>query len=296
MRASFARAVLLGIAAWLLVNATRLHAEDASTAATLFRQENLLAWCIVPFDAVKRSPAERIAMLKRLGFTQYVWDWRDEHLPSFAEEIRLARENGIRLRAVWLWVDRNTEEVGKLGAGNRTILDTVAAAGLSVEYWVGFHENYFAGFSQEECVQRGADMIRFLRDEAARSGSTVALYNHGGWFGEPENEIAIAQAVGEPRVGLVFNFHHAHDMIDRCPLLLPRMLPYLKAVNLDGMIPGGPKIVPLGQGTHERAMLRTLIASGYAGPIGILGHVDDADVEEVLRKNLEGLRALAAEL
>jgi hypothetical protein len=58
------------------------------------------------------------------------------------------------------------------------------------------------------------------------------------------------------------------------------------------MRPEGPKILPIGQGTHEREMIRLLRESGYAGPIGILGHVEDADVEEVLRRNLEGLQLL----
>jgi hypothetical protein len=64
------------------------------------------------------------------------------------------------------------------------------------------------------------------------------------------------------------------------------MLPHLKAVVLNGMKPEGPKILPIGEGTHERAMIRLLAASGYRGPIGILGHVDDADVETVLQRNL----------
>ena len=38
---------------------------------TLFAPSNLLAWCIVPYDQKQRTPAERIAMLQRLGFTQY---------------------------------------------------------------------------------------------------------------------------------------------------------------------------------------------------------------------------------
>ncbi|GEM_PF-1894321 len=29
--------------------------------------KNVYAWCIVPYDSVKRTPAERIEMLKRLG-------------------------------------------------------------------------------------------------------------------------------------------------------------------------------------------------------------------------------------
>jgi sugar phosphate isomerase/epimerase len=231
-------------------------------------------------------------MLKRLGFSQYVWDWRDEHLADLKEEIRLARENDIRMRAVWIWVDRNHVSVGNLGAANRFIFDTFAGAKLPTEYWVGFHENFFDGLDDEECVRQAAEMVGYLRDEAARSGGTVALYNHGGWFGEPDNEIKIIKAVGDPSVGMVFNFHHAHPMIDEFPDLLPRMLPYLRAININGMDPEGPKIILVGQGTHEAEMIRLVLNSGYDGPIGVLGHVDDADVEKILEENLAGLKAM----
>ena len=268
--------------------------QPASNPPSLFAQQNLLAWCIVPFDNRHRTPAERIAMLKRLGFTQYAWDWRQVHLKDLPEEIRLSRENGVRLRAIWLWIDAATDEVGRLGEGNRTVIDAVNAARLSVEFWVGFHPNFFADVDEAARVRRGAQMIAYLRELAAGSHSTVALYNHGDWVGEPANEIKIIQAAGQPTVGMVFNFHHAHPMIDAFPDLLPRMLPYLKAVNIDGMRPEGPKIIPLGEGTRELEMLRLLKQSGYAGPIGILGHVEDADVEDVLRRNLDGLRAIVA--
>ena len=37
--------------------------------------DNLVAWCIVPFDAKNRGPAERVEMLKNLGFKKYAYDW-----------------------------------------------------------------------------------------------------------------------------------------------------------------------------------------------------------------------------
>jgi hypothetical protein len=39
-------------------------------------------------------------------------------------------------------------------------------------------------------------------------------------------------------------------------------------------------------------MIRLVIDSGYDGPIGVLGHVDDADVEEILAGNLAGIGKL----
>jgi sugar phosphate isomerase/epimerase len=265
-----------------------------SRGRALFAPANLLAWCIVPYDQKHRTPAERVAMLQRLGFTQYAWDWRQQHLKDLPEEIRLARAGGLRLRAVWLWIDAQSDRVGQLGESNRAVFDAVNAAHLSVEFWLGFHANYFEGVNESGRVGRGAAMVAYLRDQAAPSGSTIALYNHGDWFGEHDNEIKIIEAVGDPSVGMVFNFHHAHTMIDAFPQLLPRLLPHLRAVNLNGMRPEGPKILPIGQGTREREMIRLLAASGYAGPIGILCHIEDADAEVVLRRNLEGLRALLA--
>ena len=36
-------------------------------------------------------------------------------------------------------------------------------------------------------------------------------------------------------VGIVYNFHHGHDHIDRFPKLLIKMAPYLRTICLNGM-------------------------------------------------------------
>lgn len=267
-------------------------AARSTPRSSLFAQENLVAWCIVPFDNLHRTPVERVAMLKRLGFTQYAWDWRQEHLKDLSTEIKVSREAGIRIRAIWLWIEGGVDAAGQLGAGNRTVLNDVLAAQLPVEYWVGFHPDFFAGLDEPARMRRAAEMMTYLRDEAAKSHSTVMFYNHGDWIGEPDNQIKIIKAMGDPSIGIVFNFHHAHGMLKDFPALLTRMLPHLKGVNLNGMRPAGPKILPIGQGSEEQAMVRLLEQSGYRGPLGILGHVEDTDVEGVLRRNLEGLRSL----
>ena len=271
-------------------------AETTTRAEQLFAEDNLVAWCIVPFDAEQRGPRERVQMLARLGFTQYAWDWREEHLATWPEEISLARAHGIKLAAVWLWIEEGKDEPGRLSAGNLTVINAINEAGLAVDYWIGFHENYFANLDHDERVAKGAAMVAHLNTLAADSDSTVSLYNHGGWFGESENQLEIIERVNDPRAGMVYNFHHAHHEIEQWPENLARMLPYLRAVNLNGMKPAGPKIVPLGQGTHELDMLRVLLESGYDGPVGILGHVDTADVETILRQNLDGLKVLTGRL
>ena len=280
----------------LLLGVVVLAGMARAETTALFDPDNLLAWCIVPYDSQHRTPAERLAMLRRLGFTQYAWDWRQAHLKDLPEEIRLAREAGVKLRAVWLWIDDKTDRPDKLSAANRAVIDAVTQAGLSVEYWVGFHANFFAGLDDAARVRKGAAMISALREKALVTGSTVALYNHGDWFGEPDNQIKIIQAAGERALGLVYNFHHAEGQTGRFGELLPRMLPYLRAVNLNGLRPGAAdsEIIPLGRGTLERTMLHRLQQAGYAGPLGILGHTEGEDVEVVLRRNLEGFRKITS--
>ena len=98
---------------------------------------------------------------------------------------------------------------------------------------------------------------------------------------------------------MVYNLHHGHDHLDRFPELLAKIKPYLRALNLNGMDRDGErigrKILPLGQGALDLELLRTIVASGYQGPIGILGHTMD-DAEERLRDNLDGLDWLVPQL
>ncbi len=63
--------------------------------------DKLLAWCIVPFDAKKRTPEQRVEMLKRLGIKNFAYDWRSEHLASFEREVELLIKNKIELKAIW---------------------------------------------------------------------------------------------------------------------------------------------------------------------------------------------------
>jgi sugar phosphate isomerase/epimerase len=251
--------------------------------------EDLLAWCIVPFDNQNRTPEERVRMLEDLGFTRYAYDWRTEHLDDTARELRLAEERGIEMTAVWLWIDGEGDRPGHLREDNERVLAAVAEVGISTQLWLGFNANFFEGLSDGERVTRGAEMVAYLSDRAAETGSRVALYNHGDWFGEPENQVRIIEALPDRDVGIVYNFHHGHEQIDRFDALVDLIRPHLWVVNLNGMRPEGPKILPFGTGAHEKEMLQLVLDAGFIGPFGVLGHVDDADVKVILEGNLKGL-------
>ena len=251
--------------------------------------ENYFAWCIVPFDNQNRTPEQRIEMLKRLGFVSYAYDWREKHLPEMAKEIKLATENGIKMNAVWMWIDKS-DSIGQLSPNNQKVLQTLEETGLKTQIWMSFPEDYFDGLGEDERLDKASEMISYLSDEAERLGCKIGLYNHGGWFGNPDNLVKIIEMLPGKEVGIIFNFHHAHDLLFSYEEMVKNMMPHLWAVNLNGMNPGGPKILPIGSGEKEAEMIIVLKTNGFNGPFGILGHIEDADVEKVLQGNLEGLR------
>lgn len=269
-----------------------LAAEPAVPTVKPFQSDNLVAWCIVPFDAKKRGPKDRVEMLANLGFKKYAYDWRAEHLPTFSEELDLLKQHGIELTGLWFPTAMNDDA--------RFLLAALKSHNVKTQLWVtGGGGPTVNAEEQQQRVAAEAQRIRPIAEAAADIGCTVALYNHGGWFGEPENQLAIIEALNLPNVGIVYNQHHGHDHVDRFPALLKQMMPRLLALNLNGMVPKGDqigqKIMPLGTGSLDLKLLKTVKESGYRGPIGILGHTQD-DAEARLNDNLDGLAWLLPQL
>ena len=256
---------------------------------SLVPKDKIYAWCIVPYDSLNRTPVERIKMLKELGIDKYAYDWRNDDQKDTKQELLLAKENNITVKSLWMWIDSQWDTINKLNPSNEKIFNIIEEANYKGQIWVSFHSNYFENLTDSLAVDKGVEMISYLNNRAKKLDCSLALYNHGDWFGEPKNQIKIIKELPEANIGLVYNFHHAHHQVDAFPTLLEDMLPYLQAVNLSGIKKGGPKILPIGQGHHELEMLKLLQAKGYAGEYGILGHVEDADVKEVLKENLKGL-------
>ncbi len=284
------RAVLI-LACGLFLAAPRpLQAQ--LPAEGLFARTNLVAWCIVPFDSRKRSPEERAAMLEQLGIRRLAYDWRAEHIPTFDAEVAVLRKHGIELTAWWFPAALNDEA--------KAILDCLERNHLSPQLWITLGTEPEPNPARlAEKIDRTVATLAPICTAAQRLGSTVGLYNHLGWFGEPTNQVKILhrlRAAGHTNVGAIYNFHHGHAHIDTWAQQLDHLKPYLLAVNLNGMVWDGDqlgkKIIPLGSGDEELRMLQVLQASGWKGPVGILGHTDE-DAELKLRKELAGLERLA---
>lgn len=257
--------------------------QDDSRRGPLADQ-NLVAWCIVPFDASGRGPAERAKMLKKLGIRRCAYDWRAQHVPSFEQEILEYKKHGIEFFAFW--------------AGHDQAYALFEKHNIHPQVWRMLGE--VEGASQTEKIKSAVESLLPVVERTSALGCKFGLYNHGGWGGEPQNMVAVVKRLrqlGHDHVGIVYNFHHGHGHIADWKESLVILKPHLLCLNLNGMNDRAePKILGIGKGKHERVMIREIIASGYDGPIGILDHRNELDAEESLRENLVGLRQIREEI
>lgn len=269
-------------------NSQLVVAQSKSKANSIYRQDNLVAWCIVPFDVKKRNSEERAQMLNKLHITKLAYDWRDEHIPTFDAELDALKKHNITLQAFWLNSGPNPEKDKKLAA----ILDVLKRHQVKTQIWCMISNiKGLDTLTQAEKIRAVAKPVAYIADKAAEIGCTVGLYNHGGWFGDPENQVAIIDYLKKPNIGIVYNFHHAEEDLDHFPRFFPKILPHLLAVTLSGLKRGNPvAVVPIGQGDAELAMMRIVGNSTYTGPISIINENTAPDAEVGLTMNIDGLK------
>ncbi|MEM6469239.1 MAG: hypothetical protein AAF802_06690 [Planctomycetota bacterium] len=285
-RSLFRRGMLAAIFVSLMLNPG--NADDQSMPEN-FRRENLVAWCVVPFDAKQRGPDERAKMLADLGLKRCAYDWRERHVAEFEDEVDAYDRNGIEYVSFW--------------GQHPKAYEMFESRGMKPDIWMMFGSPETG--NQSERVEQAVAGLLPLVKKTRSMGCRLGLYNHGGWSGEPENLVSICasfHARGFDHVGIVYNFHHSHHRIKEFKDDIDLMMPHLHCINLNGMLDLSAfsssqdkkqhKIRPIGGGDFEAEMIDDIIASGYNGPIGILGHVNDRDVAEVLQENLEGLSNL----
>jgi sugar phosphate isomerase/epimerase len=262
-----------------------VQADEPTDSTKLLAKDNLVAWCIVPFDAAQRGPTERAEMLQRLGLKKLAYDWRAQHVPTFEQEILALKKHGIEFSAFW--------------GAHEDMFRLFQKYEITPQVWITVPSP--AAQAQEQRVAEAAKSLLPLVKRTGELGCKLGLYNHGGWGGEPENLVAVCRWLREnaaaDHVGIVYNMHHGHGHITDFAESLALMKPYLLCLNLNGMnTTGNPKILPLGRGQHDLALLRILCDSGYDGLVGILDHRSDTDAEQSLRENLSGLHELRRKL
>ncbi len=264
----------------------------------VFAKDNLLAWCIVPFDAAQRGPRERAQMLQRLGIGALAYDWREKDIDTFDEELRQLRDHGIELAAFWLAGGYPADGPGAWDDPLlRPVLEFIERNRLNIQVWRSCGDSGLDADAEAAAhYDAAASQIGVLARVFKELGCRYGLYNHGGWGGQPDTMVEIARRIENEQVGIVYNFHHGHEHLPQMPAAFAAMVPYLLCVNLNGMLLDGPKVCPLGEGEKDLDIMRMIGQSGYAGPIGILDHRPETDAEFSLRQNLAGMRELLGEL
>lgn len=282
--------VLIAALLTLVVSHQPVRAQQKLDITSIYARSNLIAWCIVPFDAKNRGPEERAEMLNKLGITKLAYDWRDKHIPTFDAELDALKKHRIDLQAFWLNSGPNPENDKKFAA----ILDVLKRHQVKTQIWCMISNmNGLETMTQDEKIKAVSKPLRYIAGKAAEIGCTVGLYNHGGWYGEPENQLALIDYLKMPNIGIVYNFHHAEADLDRFPVFFPQILPHLLALNLSGLKKGQPvTVVPIGLGDAELGMMQIVKASTYRGPIGIINENTAPDAEVGLQMNMDGLKQI----
>ena len=146
--------------------------------------------------------------------------------------------------------------------------------------------------------------LRELAAYAAPRGVKIALYPHAGsWLERVEDAMRLAEKVNDPAVGMTFNLCHwlKVEGSERDPAPVLRVaLPRLMFVTINGADAGDTKamgwerlIRPLGEGSYDvGALLKTLRATGYEGPIGFQGYGIQGNARTVLAKTMVAWKAM----
>jgi len=279
---------------WIL-GIENLKAQNQKNNSEVFSKSNLAAWCIVPFDAEHRGPEERAKMLHDLGITKLAYDWRDKDIPTFDQELAALNKYNIKLEAFWMMSGINPEN----NNGVQKIFEFLERNQVKTQIWLmmSIHGDEFDALDQEAKVAQMAKPISYIAKRAEKIGCKVGLYNHEGWFGEPENQLAIIEYLKLTNVGMVYNFHHARMQHERFPEFFPKIKPHLYAINIAGLKTGDvDKFYRVGQGDVEAEMIKLVWESGYTGTIGILNHDEKEDAKKGLTDEMNGLKKILKEL
>lgn len=229
-------------------------------------------------------------MLHELGFRHFAYDWRDEHIPTWDQELDALQRHGIELTAFWCSSSLDPIHDPK----TQQIVDFLRRRRVATQLWIMLPDQQLMRTENvDQRMDQAAEALRTLAQQVEPLGCRVGLYNHGGWVGQPATMVGIMERLHDlPNVGIVYNFHHSHEDLADFPGALRAMKPYLMCLNLNGTSPEGPKIQTIGEGSLDRQILSWIRQAQYTGPIGILDHREQMDARESLQLNLQGLSRL----
>jgi sugar phosphate isomerase/epimerase len=231
----------------------------------------------------------RLAMVKRVGFDGVEL----EGAQNFQERLNTADELKMNVFCLYVGVEvRNSHIVFE--PGMRQAISLLKGRQTLITLTV-------RGSSGPRTEKLAVDAVRTVCDWAARSGLRVALYPHCGMYvSRPEEAFRIIYEARRKNLGMSFNLCHwlMCDSLSNLQQVLKEAMPYLFMVSINGADPHGDwsrLIQPLGSGSYDvEGFVKTLIALGYHGPIGLQCYQIPGDAESNLSRSMHAWREMSA--
>jgi sugar phosphate isomerase/epimerase len=235
-----------------------------------------------------RPVAEDAAIFRDVGFDGAGYPlWFGDELDK---NLRVLDQAGLKLYMLYMTIDlKNTarpydprvaESIAKLKGRPVTICVLI----------IGRPAGDPAG------MEAGVKILRRLGDLAAQAGVRISIYNHvGNWTESLAFALEVVKNTGHPAVGANFNLCHwlkVDGGKDYRPLLRANAAKIF-AVTISGAQPDsknwpGGMIQPLDRGDFDnRALLTTLDAAGYRGPVGLMCFGVGGDPREHLGRSMK---------
>lgn len=162
---------------------------------------------------------------------------------------------------------KNREQLIDFCAKNKTILWPTVYMEKGISPWDKDYVNDLIKYAKE------------LAQDCAKKGVTVSLYPHANLFVETLGQtLHVVKAANEPNLFATFNYYHSYIRGEstRADYVL-KNIDKINLITINGVNEARParesSIEPLGSGNRNtEILLRTILKSGYKGPIIIQGH------------------------
>lgn len=250
-------------------------------------------------DGKERTPAEKAALVKRLGYDGFgaSGQLKPEFLQAFAQQ-------GLTVFNTYITLSFDNAKPGL----PPDLKEFVAQLkGHKTDLWIAIQAVTKDGVKLKPSSPEGdAVVLPFLRelaDLAHDSGVRVALYPHTWfWLERVDDAMRVTRKANRANLGVTFNLCHWLKVEgDRDPApVLKDALPHLFYVTINGADSGDTKnmdwarlIQPLDAGSYDVGrLLKTLSDFGYRGPIGFQGYGIKGDSEEILCRTMAAWRRM----
>jgi sugar phosphate isomerase/epimerase len=246
---------------------------------------------VFAYELGDKTPEEQAQLIANSGFDGTVFDGAK----LVPERLKALDERHLQLFFLWLTVDVGNGRIA-YEPGTEEAIHELKGRGTVI--WLAVKGG---GPGAQE---RAIEASRRLADLASAANLRVALYPHYGFYlARLADTLHIAGEAQRSNLGVTFNLCHElrSGLSADLPALINNGLPRLYAVTINGADRNGRDwstlIQPLGHGDFNVAgLVRTLVATGYRGPIGLQCYGIKENPAELLNESMKAWREISSQV